>query len=112
MPSFRFPVLTSVEEANFKQWAVDNYDEQRRVDDLWHPVIKETWAKIAQEKKDQRKLEAFIILNDAWENARCAGVLDDFNHTCSDNFIDDIDDSLNELKELHPYVKAFSVRQV
>lgn len=53
--SFMFRDLTDVEETEFRKWARDNFDSIDPVQDkkfnLYHPVVREEYYKIEDEKK-------------------------------------------------------------
>ena len=44
---FRKPDPT--EEAQFRQWAVDNFDPGRPINPTWHPVVREEWRRLQGE---------------------------------------------------------------
>ena len=41
-----FRDLTAEEEADFRQWARDNYSANEPINDLWHPVVQDECRKI------------------------------------------------------------------
>ena len=49
-----FKTLTPEQETDFRQWARDNYNESVKNGDLnnplWHPVIRDEFGKILDEK--------------------------------------------------------------
>lgn len=46
-----FRELSPQEEVEFRQWARKNYTPNRGPSMLWHPVIRDEWAKIEQEQQ-------------------------------------------------------------
>jgi len=49
MPDLMFRALNTTELDEFQQWAVDNWEPGKPVKNFWHPVVRETWAKLEAE---------------------------------------------------------------
>lgn len=45
-----FRELTPDEENEFRQWARDNYDPDTKVNPLWHPVVRDEWGRISNNR--------------------------------------------------------------
>jgi hypothetical protein len=45
-----FRSLTPAEEAEFREWAHDNYKPGAEISGIWHPVVQEECVKINEEK--------------------------------------------------------------
>lgn len=43
-----FRQLTPSEEADFRQWARDNFDKNKEADPCWHPCVRDEWQKLAR----------------------------------------------------------------
>jgi hypothetical protein len=41
-----FKDLSPDEEKQFRQWARDNFKIDQEPNELWHPLVREEWAKI------------------------------------------------------------------
>ena len=52
MPDNWFRELTPDEEEQFRQWARENFDPGTPASPLWHPVVRDEWAKLANEPTD------------------------------------------------------------
>lgn len=44
-----FRDLSTEEEVTFRQWARENYSADTEVSPLWHPVVRDEWARIERE---------------------------------------------------------------
>ena len=45
-----FRKLSKREEAEFRQWARDNYMPDKETNSLWHPVVRDEWKKMDKQK--------------------------------------------------------------
>ena len=46
-----FRTLSPEEEEEFRQWARDNFDSGKEANPLWHPVVRDEWAKLLEKEK-------------------------------------------------------------
>ena len=51
LPDSFFRYLNPDEEEQFRQWARDNW-EDKEPDGCWHPIVRDEWVKITQEKSN------------------------------------------------------------
>lgn len=58
VPSVVFRELDEDEQKQFREWAHDNFEVDRRPNPLWHPIVREEWA-LLQEKADQLRKEGY-----------------------------------------------------
>ena len=49
LPDEFFRVLDPTEEAQFRQWARDNFDPTQAADPCWHPIVRKEWGKLKEE---------------------------------------------------------------
>jgi hypothetical protein len=47
-----FRELSPEEEVKFRQWAQKNFDPERKVEEVWHPVIRDEWTKLLVAMKE------------------------------------------------------------
>ncbi len=57
MPDHLFRSLTAAEEAEFRQWARDNWKPGAEPESTWHPAIWDEWQKLASQHASQRIAE-------------------------------------------------------
>jgi hypothetical protein len=50
-----FRELNETEEKEFRQWARDNYAPGETASEVWHPVVRDEWEKIAANMKKNRE---------------------------------------------------------
>lgn len=48
-----FRKLDATEEAQFRQWARDNYKPGSKINGVWHPVVQEECTRMNREAFDQ-----------------------------------------------------------
>jgi hypothetical protein len=46
-----FRELNAEEEQSFRQWARDNFKPKTPANPVWHPVIRDEWAKLLEAGK-------------------------------------------------------------
>lgn len=49
--SSAFRVLTRDEEEEFRQWARDNYEPSTEPKSIWHPIVRDEWRRIQEERR-------------------------------------------------------------
>lgn len=69
LPDSFFRELDSKEEKDFRKWAHENYDPNKKPDNCWHPVVREEWYKIAL-MNDALDAEDEFTLDELEEHAR------------------------------------------
>jgi len=50
-----FRELNETEEKEFRQWARDNYVPGEPAREIWHPVVRDEWEKIAKNIENNQK---------------------------------------------------------
>lgn len=51
MDDWLFRHLDPAEEETFRQWARDHFDPKVEPEPIWHPVVRDEWAKLAREQQ-------------------------------------------------------------
>lgn len=56
-PDWMFRSLSSEEEQQFRAWARENFKPWSKINEVWHPVVRDECEKINAEKTQQLKEE-------------------------------------------------------